>query len=252
MASRPRTRSALPRRSRRSPGAAARSDPPARRAKTGAAERSASPPAPAPAPERILAAALAAFAERGFQGATTREIAQAAGVPQGLVTYHFASKQALWEAAADWIFAAFRADLDGAVDALRALDAASRLRAAMKHFARFVARHPELHCFMTHEGSHDGPRLRWLADRHVRPLFEFSTALIREAMPRVDAAQLHYALIGAIAHLFAVAPEFARVTGRDARSPEMIAAHADAVVDALIDGALARQPARPSARRTPA
>lgn len=203
------------------------------------------------APERILAAALAAFAERGFQAATTREIAAAAGVPQGLVTYHYASKLALWEAAADWIFAAFRSDLDGAVATLGELDPASRLRAVMKHFARFVARHPELHCFMTHEGSHDGPRLRWLTERHVRPLFDFSTAMIREALPRADAAQLHYALVGAIAHLFAVAPEFARVTGRDARSADMVDAHADVVVDALIDGALARQGIRrsPSARR---
>ena len=220
--------------------------------------RAAADPA-APAPERILSAALAAFAERGFQGATTRDIAAAAGVPQGLVTYHFASKQALWEAAADWIFAAFRADLDEAVSSLRHVDAATRLRAAMKHFARFAARHPELHCFMTHEGSHDGPRLRWLVDRHVRPLFDFSTALIREALPRVDAAGLHYALIGAIAHVFAVAPEFARVTGRDARSPERVEAHAETVVDALIDGALARPAHRPGAhpaavpagRRTP-
>lgn len=196
------------------------------------------------APERILAAALAAFAERGFQGATTREIAAAAGVPQGLVTYHYASKQALWEASADWIFGEVRADLEGAVAALRDVDPASRLRAAMKRFAHFVARHPELHCFMTHEGSHEGPRLRWLADHHVRPLFDFSTALIREAMPRIDAAQLHYALVGAIAHLFAVAPEFERVTGRDARSAEMIESHAEAVVDGLIDGAIARQHAR--------
>lgn len=195
----------------------------------------------ASAPDRILAAALAAFAERGFAGATTREIAAAAGVPQGLVTYHFESKQALWEASADWIFGEVRADLEGAVAALGDVDPASRLRAAMKRFAHFVARHPELHCFMTHEGAHEGPRLRWLADHHVRPLFDFSTALIREAMPRIDAAQLHYALVGAIAHLFAVAPEFARVTGRDACSAEMIESHASAVVDGLIDGAIARQ-----------
>ena len=48
-----------------------------------------------PAPERILSAALAAFAARGFDGATTREIAADAGVPQGLLAYHFESKQAL-------------------------------------------------------------------------------------------------------------------------------------------------------------
>jgi TetR/AcrR family transcriptional regulator len=205
----------------------------------------------APAPERILSAALAAFAERGFDGATTREIAAAAGVPQGLVTYHYASKQALWEAAADWVFGDLAADFQGAGDALRDVDAPTQLRATLKRFARFVARRPELHCFMTHEGSHDGPRLRWLVERHIRPLFATSTALIRAAAPGVDAAHLHYVVIGAIAHVFAVAPEFARVTGRDARSPEMIEAHASAVVDWLVDGALFQSAARTrSAART--
>ena len=71
-------------------------------------------------------------------------------------------------------------------------------------------------------------------------------------MPGVDAAHLHYVMIGAIAHVFAVAPEFARVTGRDARAPEMVEAHANAVVDLLVDGALARgaMPARANKARS--
>lgn len=195
---------------------------------------------PAPAPERILSAALAAFAERGFDGATTRAIAADAGVPQGLVTYHYSSKQALWEAAADWVFGEVTEDFASGAEALRDVDPVARLRASMKRFARFVARHPELHRFMTHEGSHDGPRLRWLVERHILPLFEQSVAAIREALPRVDAVHFHYALLGAISHAFSVAPEFALVTGRDALAPETVEAHASAVVDWLIDGALAR------------
>lgn len=207
-----------------------------------------------PAPERILSAALSAFAERGFEGATTREIAAAAGVPQGLIAYHFASKQALWEAAVDAVFGELAREFGGVVSALRDVDPVARWRASTKAYVRFVARHPELHCLMTHEGAHHGPRLRYLIDRHVRPLFETSTALIREAAPGADAAHLHYVLIGAIAHLFAVAPEVELVTGRDPRTPEMVEAHARAVVDWLIDGALARgvgsiPPAKPTRRR---
>jgi AcrR family transcriptional regulator len=196
------------------------------------------------APERILSAALAAFAERGFDGATTREIAAAAGVPQGLITYHYESKQALWEAAVDSVFAELAGDLGGALSALGDVDPVARWRALTKRFARFAARRPELHCLMTHEGAHDGPRLRYLVDRHVRPLFEASASLIREAVPGVDVAHLHYVLIGAVAHLFAVAPEFERITGRDPRTPEMVEAHAAAVVDWLLEGALAHAAAQ--------
>src|SRR5258705_6888178 len=55
--------------------------------------------------ERIVVAALEAFAERGFEGARTRDIAARAKVNQGLITYHFSSKPDLWKAAVDHIFA---------------------------------------------------------------------------------------------------------------------------------------------------
>ena len=44
----------------------------------------------------IVEAALAAFAEHGFHGATTRNIANAAGVSQGLLHHHFGGKDGLW------------------------------------------------------------------------------------------------------------------------------------------------------------
>jgi AcrR family transcriptional regulator len=203
----------------------------------------------APAPERILSAALVAFAERGFDGATTREIAADAGVPQGLVTYHYASKQALWEAAVDWVFGELRRELAAADEALRDVSPIERWRAVMKRYVRFAARRPELHRLMTHEGAHDGPRLRWLVERHVTPLYERSVEAIRAAAPGLDAAHLHYVLIGAAAHPFAVAPEVERVTGRDPRTPQRVEAHAAAIVDWLVDGALAQ--AASTATRAP-
>ena len=48
---------------------------------------------------RILAAARAAFAERGFDGATMRDVATRAGVDAALVHHYFGSKQRLFVAA---------------------------------------------------------------------------------------------------------------------------------------------------------
>jgi AcrR family transcriptional regulator len=210
----------------------------------------------APAPERILSAALAAFAARGFEGASTREIAAAAGVPQGLITYHYESKQALWEAAADWVFGEVTRNFAAIADTLRDVSPAERWRAISKRFVRFAAQHPELQRFMTQEGAQDSPRLRWLVARHVRPLHDRSVALIREAAPGADASRLHYLLIGAMTHAAAVAAEVERVTGRDPRAAAEVEAHASLVVDLLIDGALAQAaaatdsaPARAKARR---
>lgn len=47
---------------------------------------------------RIRDAALRHFGEHGFKGATTRGIAETAGVSPGLMRHHFGSKQALREA----------------------------------------------------------------------------------------------------------------------------------------------------------
>ena len=62
--------------------------------------------------ERILDAAQLAFAEHGFDGATTRQIASRASVPLGLLRYYFGDKLKLWQAAVDEAFAEVRIGLD--------------------------------------------------------------------------------------------------------------------------------------------
>lgn len=115
---------------------------------------------PAASRAAILAAAGAAFAERGYAGATIRDIARRAGVTHGLVMMHFASKEQLFLAAvpghrdlpevvsgdrrqlAERVAAAYvaRMEKDQSADPLVALvrsaatnvDAATRLYAAMQ------------------------------------------------------------------------------------------------------------------------
>ena len=61
-------------------------------------------PSADPTRDRIVAAAVDLFAERSFDGATTREIAARAGVTQPLLNYHYRSKDELWRAAVDSLF----------------------------------------------------------------------------------------------------------------------------------------------------
>src|SRR5436305_3719371 len=48
--------------------------------------------------EAIIKAVRRAFAEKGFHGTTTRELAEAAGVSEALLFKHFPSKEALYTA----------------------------------------------------------------------------------------------------------------------------------------------------------
>jgi AcrR family transcriptional regulator len=57
-----------------------------------------------PTRHRILHAALAIFAERGFKAATVREICAQAGVNVASVNYHFRSKEALYREALAFAF----------------------------------------------------------------------------------------------------------------------------------------------------
>ena len=54
--------------------------------------------------ELILRTALPVFAQKGFDGATTREIATAADVNHGLIPYYFGTKGKLWEECVDFAF----------------------------------------------------------------------------------------------------------------------------------------------------
>jgi AcrR family transcriptional regulator len=71
--------------------------------------------------EHILAAAREAFAERGYDGATVRDVARRAGVDPALLYHYFGSKQQLFVAAMEIPFQwrqALPAILDGPRDEL--------------------------------------------------------------------------------------------------------------------------------------
>jgi AcrR family transcriptional regulator len=75
--------------------------------------------------ERILAAAEKLFAERGFDRTSTARIATEAGVPHGLIFYHFKTKM-------DLLLAVIRDDRVTALDdLLPALDPGTDLREAV-------------------------------------------------------------------------------------------------------------------------
>jgi AcrR family transcriptional regulator len=184
--------------------------------------------------DRIVLAAVDLFSERSFDGATTREIATRAGVAQPLLHYHFRSKEELWHAAVDSLFDRLRGTLGERTLGLRGVDATTTAKLLVREFVTFSARTPELHRIITQESKADGPRMDYLVDRHVRPIFEQTTALFEElartgAVPPIDPTHLYYVLTGAGATMFVLAPECRRLSGLDPSDDSVIEAHADAV-----------------------
>ena len=189
--------------------------------------------------QAILEAALDRFSELGFDGASTRSIAQQAEVAQPLLNYHFAGKEVLWRAAVDDLFERLRTSMLDRLTGLRGVDELTTAKLLVRHFVEFSAAHPQLHRVIMQESKHAGPRLDWLVETHVRPLYENAIALFEGL--RADSelgpaarAHLYYLLTGAGATVFVMAPECERLTGIDPFAPAFVDAHADLVVDLFV------------------
>ena len=188
--------------------------------------------------ERILDAALDVFAEHSFDGASTREIASRAGVTQPLLNYHFKTKVDLWRAAVDRLFVLLTMTLTDRVRGLRGVDEVTTMRLIIREFVYFSARNPQLHRIITGECKADGPRMVWLVERHIRPLYEETVARLARLteqghLPAIPAAHLYYIVTGAGPTMFVLGPECRRLTGLDPTSDDVIEAHADAVIALL-------------------
>ncbi len=180
----------------------------------------------------IIEAAIQVFSDKGFHGASTRDIAGQAGVTQGLLTYHFKNKDALWRAAADRIFKELRAQLSAKRGDLNGQEARTIAREVTKTYARFAAKRPELFRFMVEEGKHPDDRMRWIVDTHIKPLY--TEYFLTMDMPEENRAHAFYALAGAASMIFAVAPECKRLTGLDPNTKKAIDVHADYVANLMV------------------
>jgi len=167
--------------------------------------------APAAARERILDAALSLFASHGFEGASTREVALAAGVQQGLVGYHFGSKEGLWRAVVDAGFARLGAAAKARAP-ISTPEPRLRLRLRLERALELAAGEALLLRLAGHAMLCGGARLDWLVEQHLGPLQE----ALREALAGVPGGgpapgSLERQLVGWLAAQVALDPLFDEV-----------------------------------------
>jgi TetR/AcrR family transcriptional regulator, regulator of cefoperazone and chloramphenicol sensitivity len=139
--------------------------------------RSARSGAPATAPadstrEKLLEAAEQIFAERGFDGATVREICLRAGANIAAVNYHFGDKQNLYTEVLRRF--AHMLDVERAI-ADRTLPPEELLRKIIRMRLRgvFASDHPDrLFRLLVHEWIRPTPAMDRLANEMLRPLYD--------------------------------------------------------------------------------
>lgn len=171
---------------------------------------------------RIVAAAIRLFADLGYEGTTTAGVAREAGVTQPLVHHHFGSKEGLWRAAMDDLFAGVRdfAPRPGG-------DPVEMLLALTDQFVRFVALRPEVTRVISREGAVASPRLTLIVDLYLRQPFQQVVELVRAGQeagvfsPHVRPELFLFFMLGAGSHPFDVAALARESVGIDVTTNEV-------------------------------
>ena len=130
--------------------------------------------------QKLLDAAIQAFSEQGFKGTSTRDIAERAGVHHPLITYHFKNKDLLWRAAADRVFKDFRRSLATSLEDCQDRNPKERMATLMRAYVYYASANPALHKVMVQEASSPSPRLEWLIETHLKPLFDETIGMLAE------------------------------------------------------------------------
>ena len=170
--------------------------------------------------DRILEAALECFGAFGFEGTSTRAVAERADVTHTLVLYHFGSKDQLWIATMERALAPYMAELRAEIEANAEQSARAALAKFIEKFVRMSARIPQVHRILTMESNQDTERLNWIIEQHLRGHFTMVKELIRRgqmegSVRECDPARLYYHILGAAGTPFTIATEYKVLTGRN-------------------------------------
>jgi AcrR family transcriptional regulator len=126
--------------------------------------------------DALLAAATPLFARNGYDGTSIRAITQQAGANLGAITYHFGTKEALYEAVLDTVLGPLLPRLRSAVEtAPSPLDG---IEAAMRGLLGHGSRNPDVPALLAHELALDHPVPAPLR-RTMMGLMEILSGLVR-------------------------------------------------------------------------
>ncbi|MFA7440488.1 MAG: TetR/AcrR family transcriptional regulator [Sphingomonadaceae bacterium] len=169
---------------------------------------------------RVLQAALECFGIFGFDGTSTRAVAERAGITHTLVLYHFGSKDKLWTATMANVLDGYRSSVVENLDNKDGRPAADVLKRFIEQFIRLSAEFPQIHRIMTMEGSQNSPRLQWLVENYLKDHFIRVRDIIKQAQNEgvvrdCDSSRLFYYIIGGGGTLFSISAEYMNMTGRN-------------------------------------
>ena len=185
---------------------------------------------------KLLDAAIKIFSEQGFDGVSVRDLETAAGVQRGLLAYHFDDKESLWKAAADRTFTALNEEVQQRVEIMRDLVPRERIKALIRFYVRFSARHPEFSRLLSQEARQHSWRIEYLVDRYINNIVNALRDTVMEELGLDEIGFIHwyYLLAGGASTIFSHAPECDLLYGVDSLDEAIVEGHADMLARMLM------------------
>lgn len=201
---------------------------------------------------RLLDIAIAEFGEKGLTGASTREIARAAGTAMSAITYHYGGKDGLYLAAAERIADEMAALLGGVVRATEThvvedpAEARARMHRILSRLAEKLAEEARggWPSFILREQMNPTAAFDRIYDRAMGPMLEAMAQLVCVATGMRDARAARIAALTMMAQVVSLRGSRAsclRLLGIERFAAEdidaiktRVAANTDAILDRLI------------------
>jgi AcrR family transcriptional regulator len=154
--------------------------------------------------DRILTAAEALLATRGFHGTSVRDIASAAGLPLATVVYHFAKKEQLHAA----VLATIGDELT------RAVDQAGDLDGFVTALVGWTSAHPRRVQLLLRELLDNPARVARASQFPLAPFLARASELVATAPAAGSPVLTVLHLVGGISYVVAAWPTVDRIVGR--------------------------------------
>jgi len=198
------------------------------------------------AERKILAAAVEVFAQKGFDGARTDEIALRAGVNKAMIYYYFKSKENLYSIIVETVFKEISQILDAHLSRIDVTTPAKGITAFVDKYLDFIYAHRVFVKVLLWDLARGGAIVSRVAGRVMRDRTDQAMEIFEKGardghLRPINPKHLFVSIMGMILFFFFAEPVVRVIWGEEPLTPEHIAERKKEVSSLIIHGILPKQ-----------
>ena len=184
----------------------------------------------------VLDAAAKVFAQKGFDGAQIKDIAQKADFTTSLLHYHFENKEDLWKQTITMLGEELMETFKNIESYFKDLKGIPLMKAYNRQFIYFSVNRPEFFKIAFHEIGNESHRAEWYLDEILIPIhnqFGINKDHQFYKSSNISPAHFHSLLVGSANIFFALSFQYKRQFGVDSFDKDEIERYVDFVNETI-------------------